>query len=190
MKAFPSAELFRRAALGVAILLLAGCATSNPTPLPADGHCPANLPYHYVDPTHGFSLCLPGSVSQGNAGGYPAGTVVFTGFAVPSGTNLEQKRLAIVPGTDPDMQDATLHGHFTADGVTFRRATAGEGSAGHLTQYFIYTWTHGGKKLHFDFSLYSVNVNVYPPNNRPAQFDLPAQIRSMDHIMRTFRRVY
>jgi hypothetical protein len=76
------------------------------------------------------------------------------------------------------------------DGVTFRRATAGEGSAGHLDQYIVYTWKHGGKKLHFDFDLRSANVNDYPPSSRPAQFDYAAQVQSTEEIMRTFRLLH
>ncbi len=163
------------------ISLFAGCALHE--------QCPSDLSQHYVDHANGFSLCLPAGVTKGNAGGYPSGSVVLTGFPVPPGTNLEQKRLAIVLGTDPDMQDATPDGHFTADGVTFRRDNAGEGSAGHLTQYIVYTWKHGGKKIHFDFSLYSVNVEVYPPSSRPAQFDLAAQKQSIEDVMKTFHRL-
>jgi hypothetical protein len=182
MKAFFPTGLSRRACVGVIMILVTGCALHQ--------QCPSNLSDHYVDHTNGFSLCLPGSVTKGNAGGYPSGSVLFTGFPVPQGTNLEEKRLAIVPGTDPDMQDATAGGHFTADGVTFTRSQAGDGSAGHLTQYIIYTWNHGGTPLHFGFSLYSVNVNVYPPSSRPAQFDFAAQLHSTEEVMSTFRRTH
>jgi hypothetical protein len=129
-------------------------------------------------------------LTQGNAGGYPTGTVLFNGFAVPAGTNLVSKRLIIVPGTDPDMQAGTADGHFTAGGVTFSRMQAGDGSAGHLTQFIIYTWTHGGKTLHFDFSLYSEDVNVFPPSSRPAQFNFAKQYKFTEEVMKTFHRLH
>ncbi len=191
MKASSPAVLCRFASACIATLLAAGCATRPPLPPPPiQAHCPAKFSDHYVDTVHRFSLCLPAGLSKGDAGAYPSGTVLFTGFAVPAGTNLEAKQLIIVPGTDPDMQGATPDGRLTADGVTFSRVQAGEGSAGHLTQYYIYTWTHGGKTLHFDFSLYSSNVNDYPPASRPAEFDLPAQVKFTREIMKTFRLLH
>jgi len=180
MKTFSPADLFRHAGIAVAMILVSGCAMHE--------QCPAKYSQHYVDTTHHFSLCLPSSATEGDAGGYPSGSVLFNGFPVPAGTNLESKRLIIVPGTDPDMQDITADGHLTVDGVNFKRATGGEGSAGHVTQYIFYTWKHNGQKLHFEFSLYSANVLVYPPSTRPAQFNYPAQVQSIQEIMENFHQ--
>ena len=78
---------------------------------------------------------------------------------------------------------------MTADGVTFTRTKELDGSAGHMTYVIIYTWTHGGKTLHFDFSLFTVNVNVYPPASRPAEFDFAKQVKYSEEIMKTFHRL-
>lgn len=182
MKMSSPLDLFRRAGIAAAMILVSGCCAIHP-------QCPANYSQHYVDTAHHFSLCIPSSATQGNAGGYPSGSILFQGLPVPAGTNLESKRLIIVPGKDPDMQDITPNGHLTVDGVTFHRATGGEGSAGHLTQYIFYTWKQNGHKLHFEFSLYSSNVQLYPPSSRPAQFNYPAQVQDIENIMRTFRRL-
>jgi hypothetical protein len=199
MRTLPPAKFFHRAVGGFAILGVAGCAvlfaptipTETPAPLaPAHEHCPAKFSFHYVDSTHGFSLCLPAKVTKGDASSYPSGSVLFNGFAVPKGTNLVTKRLIIVPGTDPDMQAGTADGSFVSDGVTFARMQAGDGSAGHLTQFIIYTWTHGGQTFHFDFSLYSANVNDFPASSRPLEFDLPAQVKFTEEVMKTFRRLH
>ena len=194
MRTFSPAKLSRTVFMSLAVIVAAGCATQKeipppptPSPRPRHEHCPAKFSYHYIDSAHGFSICLPASVTKGDASAYPAGSVLFNGFAVPAGTNLVTKKLIIVPGTDPDMQAGTANGTFVADGVTFTRMNAGDGSAGHLTQYIIYTWTHGGKTLHFDFSLFSANVNDFPASTRPAQFDLPAQVKFTEEVMKTFR---
>jgi hypothetical protein len=181
MKTFSPTDLFRHAGMAAAVIFVSGCAIHE--------QCPAKYSQHYVDTTHHFSLCLPSSATQGDAGGYPSGSILFNGFPVPAGTNLDSKRLIIVPGKDPDMQDITPNGHLTVDGVDFKRATGGEGSAGHLTQYIFYTWKQNGHKLDFEFSLYSANVLDYPPATRPAQFDYPAQVQSIQDIMETFHRV-
>jgi hypothetical protein len=192
MEMLPPAEFSRRAFIGLAMILAAGCACDKPSP-PQPGYppCPSNFSQHYIDTARHFSLCLPASATESNnTGGYPSGTVLFNGFAVPPGTNLEQKRLIIVPGTDPNMQGATPYGHFTADGVTFTRSQELDGSAGHMTTNIIYTWTQGGNTLDFDFSLYAVNPGVYPPSEQPAEYDLAAQVRFTEKIMGTFHRLH
>ncbi len=175
--------------LGFALLLTAGCCHMHvpATPPPAAKRCPAKFSYHYVDPAHGFSLCLPKHLTKTAADGYPAGSVTFTGFSVPAGTNLVTKKLIIVSGTDSNLQAATGWGHLTADGVTFQRMTAGDGSAGHMTTYLSYTWTQPSQTLHFDFQLYAVNPLVYPPATRPTVYDLSAQQAYANEVMHTFR---
>ncbi len=184
---FPRFDFSRASLVAVAALLLAGCAMNS-------GHrpaskCPANFPAHYVDQVHKFSLCLPAHLHAGNAGAYPAGSKVFAGFAVPAGTNLESKELAIVPGAYDVMQYATALSDFTANGVTFTRARFEEGSAGHSHLHVIYTWKDAGGQLHFDFVHHAVNVGVFDPANRPAEYDVAAQMQIARKIMATFHRL-
>jgi hypothetical protein len=196
MKTPPLADLSRNVVIGLALILTAGCATHKETPPPAPApvhkHCPAKFSYHYVDSPHGFSLCLPKHLTKGDASsyGYPAGSALFTGFSVPAGTNLVTKKLIIVSGTDSDIQGATAWGHFSADGVTFTRQKALDGSAGHMTTYISYGWTHGGKVLHFDFQLFASNPAVFPPATRPAEYSLNAQLKYSEEIMSTFHRLH
>src|SRR5438105_10076871 len=102
-------------------------------------HCPANYSVDYLDRVHGFRICLPAGVAKHAAKDYPARSILFTGFSVPAKTNLQAKRLAIVPGDYDLLKNAEGFGRFTANGVTFDRATTEEGSAGHLTLHIIYT---------------------------------------------------
>jgi hypothetical protein len=110
------------------------------------------------------------------------------GFAVPAKTNLETKRLLIVPREYDLLKNATPFGHFAANGETFDRAKFEEGSAGHLTLHIIYTWKRGNDPVHFDFQHHSVNVNNFDPASRPDEYDRAAQIKISKKIMRTFRR--
>jgi hypothetical protein len=183
--------------LGLALILISGCCSmkpktaSTPPPPPAvHKRCPAEFPFHYVDSAHGFSLCLPKHLTKTDASSYPAGSVMFTGFSVPAGTNLQSKKLIIVSGTDSNLQAATGWGHLTADGVTFKRMTAGDGSAGHMTTYLSYTWTEPSQVLHFDFQLYAVNPMVYPPATRPEEYNLGAQRAYANEVMDTFRKLH
>jgi hypothetical protein len=86
MSMFSPVKLFRGFSAALAMILAGGCAA--PKASPAHDQCPAKFAYHYTDSTHGFSLCLPASVTKGDASGFPAGSVPFQGFAVPKGTNL------------------------------------------------------------------------------------------------------
>jgi hypothetical protein len=76
---------------------------------------------------HSFRICLPADVKRAVAD-YPKDSTLFTGFAVPAKTNLESKRLTIVPGDYDLLKGAKAFGHFTAGGVTFDRAKFEEGS--------------------------------------------------------------
>jgi len=187
----------RNITLASTLLLMAGCAAQKkPAPAPPPHHpaptsqCPANLPKHIVSLTQGYAICLPANVHAGSASGLPAGSFVYTGFSVPAGTNLERKQLNIQPGSDDNLQSATPFGHLTAGGVTFQRMKEGDAGAGHREEHIIYIWTHAGKKLYFDFGLYSVNPGVFDPPNRPKEFNEPAQVHSTEEIMRTFSRVH
>jgi len=186
------ATLFRCVSVALIMMLASGCsALPWQKPHHHAAQCPPQFSFHYVNAVRGFSLCLPAGVQQSNASGYPAGTVIFTGFAVPAGTNLESKKLLIVPGAYSDIiSSATAFGHFTADGVTFKRTKFGDGSAGHMDIHIIYTWTNGSKKLNFDFDLHSVNPGVYDPSNRPAEYNLNAQVKNTEEIMSTFKRLH
>jgi hypothetical protein len=189
MKTFSLLELSRYGFIGLMMAFGGGCASMHQKPQPPVAHCPAKYSFHYVDSAHGYSLCLPAQAKKGDASGYPTGSVLFNGLPVPAGTNLESKQLIIVSGMDDNMQGSTAFGHLTVDGVTFQRVKASDGSAGHSTLHVIYTWTHNGKTLHFDFAHRAVNVLVFDPPNRPAEYDQAAQVKISEEIMHTFRRL-
>jgi hypothetical protein len=179
--------MFRRCSrIAVTLLLTAccSCATSNQANRSPD--CPPQYSFVYIDAVHGFHICLPAGIKRAVAD-YPKGSTLFTGFAVPGKTNLENKSLLIVSGDYDMLKGAKQLGRFTADNVTFERTKFEEGSAGHLTLHIIYTWKR--KKLHFDFQLRSVNVNNFDPSNRPAEYDRDAQIKFTEQIISTFRPV-
>ena len=143
----------------------------------------------YTDAALKFRLCLPKGLTKQAPAGRAAGSVEFTGFAVPAGTNLESKTLVIVAGSYDEMQGAKAFGQFTAGGVTFRRVKADEGSAGHSTLHIIYTWKMDGKPVHFDFTHRAVNPGVFDPGKRPAVYDQAAQVKLTEEIMGTFTRL-
>lgn len=170
------------------IAIFAGCGT-----LPSGNSC-AHAMYDgktgmepYADAAHKFHLCVPGGLTRQGPTGTANGRVVFSGFAVPTGTNLESKTLVIAPGSYVDMQGAAAFGEFTAGGVTFKRARLDDGSAGHSTLHIVYTWKTDGQPVHFDFTHRSVNPGVFDPGKRPAQYDRAAQLT--EEIMGTFARL-
>ena len=180
---------FRRCSrIAVASLLTAcccSCATSKQANRPSD--CPPQYSFAYINPAHDFRICLPPGIKHAVAD-YPKGSTLFTGFAVPAKTNLENKSLLIVSGDyDVFLKATEDFGRFTAGKVTFERQKFEEGSAGHLTLHIIYTWK--GKNLHFDFQLRSVNVNNFDPSTRPAEYDRGAQIKFTEQIMSAFRAI-
>ena len=190
----PSFTQVSRPLFGAAILFATGCAAlhhqPSPTPQPAPHHgCPAQLPVHYANTALKFSLCLPVHVKKGDASAYPAGSVLLTGFSVPSGTNLESKQLLVIPAEDPNMQGATAFGHLSVAGVNFQRVQADDGSAGHSTKHIVYTWKQGSKQVHFDFALRAVNPDVFDPAHRPQQYNVAAQVKLTEDIMRTFQKL-
>ena len=156
-------------------LLVLGCAHRS--------LCPPKYAVHYTDEKRDFILCLPAGVKESDA---TAGQVVFTGFAVPAGTNLEQKTLIIAPGKYDMLQGAKAAGGITANGIYLKRALLDDGSAGHSTLHVIYTWTNEKKSVHFDFTYRSVNVGNFDPANRPKEYDRAAQIKWSEDIMSTF----
>ena len=153
----------------------------------ASAGCPPDYSFNYVNRAHGFSLCLPAGVTKQSATGYPAGSILFTGFAVPPKTNLQSKQLVIVPGEYDMLKTATPFGHFSARNTTFERAKAADGSAGHSTMHIIYTWKHGKNALHFDFEDRSVNIYNFDLARRPAEYDRAAQIKATEQIMSTLQ---
>ena len=189
------AKSARHITLASALILMAGCAPTKKTPTPAPPHpsptsqCPPKYPQHYADATQGYSICLPANAHKTSAAGLPAGSVLFTGFSVPAGTNLTRKDLSVQPGMDDNLQGATPFGHLTAGGVTFQRMKEGDAGAGHRVEHIIYLWTHAGKKLYFDFGLYSVNPQIVGPP-MPAEFNEPAQVKITEEIMKTFRPLH
>jgi len=152
----------------------------------ATAACPSEYAFAYVDRVHRFRICLPAGVTKEAATGYPAGSVLFTSFALPPKTNLRSKQLVIVAGEYDLLKSATPFGHFSANGMTFDRAKLEEGSAGNVTLHVIYTWNRGNNALHFDFEHRSVNRANFDPSNRPAEYNRDAQIKPTEQIMITF----
>lgn len=105
------------------------------------GACPASLSSAYIDQAQGFHICLPAGVNKETAESYPAGSILFTGFALPAKTNLRSKQLVIVPAEYDALKGARPFGSFNVNGVTFRRVKFDEGSAGHSTLHIVYTWS-------------------------------------------------
>jgi hypothetical protein len=101
----------------VTLTMMAGCAngTSNPS------YALPQFSFAYADPAHGFRICLPADVKRAVAD-YPKDSTVFTGFAVPTKTNLKNKSLIIVPGDYDLLKSAKGFGRFTMGNVTFERA--------------------------------------------------------------------
>jgi hypothetical protein len=197
MKTMLLSSSVRHITLASALILMAGCAAPKKTPTPAPAHpaptshCPAKYPQHYADATQRYSICLPANVSKGDASGLPAGTVVFTGFSVPTGTNLVSKRLIIQPGADDTyiLQNPTTLGSFTADGVTFQRVESTDVGAGQQYLNIIYVWKHNGKQLNFVFSHHAVNPGIIGPP-QPTVYNQAAQLKITEEIMRTFHRLH
>jgi len=187
MKSFFLTDFSSHICIAVVLIMTTGCANDREKPSYPVSDRPAKSPFHYTDAAHGFSLCLPAKVKKGDASAYPAGSVVFTGFAVPARTNLEVKQLIVVPGKYDMTQAATAFGHFTANGVSFERVKAEEGSAGHLTVHIIYAWKKGSREVHFDFAHRSVNIRNFDPSNRPAEYNRCIQIKITEEIMSTFK---
>jgi len=179
--------MFRRCKrVAVGLLLIASCCCGTSKESNQSPNCPAEYSFGYTDPVHGFRICLPAGVKRAVAD-YPKDSIKFTGFAVPTKTNLESKDLIIVPGDYDVLKSADPFGRFTVGSVTFERAKFEEGSAGHLTLHIIYTWKR--KNIHFDFEHLSVNVMNFDPPNRPAGYNRDAQIKLTERIMSTFRTV-
>ena len=176
--------------LGMALVLLGACSTPLKKAVAAPHVCPPKYPAPYLNTALGFGICLPAKLHSGNASGHPAGSVVFDGFAVPSGTNLRSKSLVIEPAASEFAQGAEAFGHLTADGVSFQRLKASDAGAGHRALHIIYTVKISGKRLTFDFIHNSVNVGNFDPANRPAEFNEAAQVRITEEIMATFHRAH
>jgi hypothetical protein len=132
---------------------------------------------------------LPAGLTKKTPNDYLAGSVQFTGFALPPKTNLRSKQLLIVSGQYDLLKSAAPFGHFSANGLTFERARFEEGSTGHLTLHIIYTWKRGTNAVHLDFEHRSVNIYNFDPPQRPAEYDRNAQIKITEQIMSTFRKL-
>jgi hypothetical protein len=168
---------------------LSACASESTDQSSVSASCPPSLPFAYVDQAHGFRVCLPTGLTQETAQNYVAGSVQFTGFALPPKTNLRSKQLLIVSGQYDLLKSAAPFGHCSANGITFERAKFDEGSAGHLTLHIIYSWKHGKSAIHFDFEHRSVNIYNFDPPQRPAEYDRAAQIKITEQIMSTFQKL-
>jgi len=168
---------------------LSACASESTDQSNISAGCPPSLPFAYVDQAHGFRICLPAGLTQETAQNYVAGSVQFTGFALPPKTNLRSKPLLIIPGQYDVLKSATPFGAFSANGITFERARFEEGSAGHLTLHVIYTWKRAANAVHFDFEHRSVNIYNFDPPQRPAEYDRATQIKITEQIMSTFRKL-
>jgi hypothetical protein len=173
------------------LLLLAAavsaCAAQSSDQSSESGGCPPSLPYAYSDQAQGFRICLPAGVKKQTADGYPAGSILFTGFAVPPKTNLTSKQLAIVPGEYDALKGAKAFGSFNVNSVTFERVKFDEGSAGHSTLHIVYTWNSSKGSVHFDFADRGVDVYNFDPPERPAEYNRATQITMTEQIMRSFR---
>jgi hypothetical protein len=189
MKARHLRKLWRPIYLALVVLLTAGCAGEANKTAALSMHCPPKYSFHYADATRGFALCLPDGVKKADASAYPAGSVLFSGFAVAKETNLKNKTLIIVPGNYQTIKDAAPLPDLTTNGVTFKRVKAEEGGAGHLVVHIIYTPEEGMKKVHFDFALRSVNVENFDSSDRPKKYSQAAQMRFTEEIMSTFKRL-
>jgi hypothetical protein len=168
----------------VLLALTLGYAHGVPKQPNRSDYCPPEYPFEYFDRVHGFQICLPAGIKRGVADD-PKGATLFTGFTVPTKTNLEKKELIVVSGDYDFLKSAEPFGQFTANGVTFKRAKVEDGSAGHLDLHIIYT--PAGKNIHFDFDLRSVDIYVFDPGQRPTEYDRAAQIKITEQIMSTFR---
>jgi hypothetical protein len=153
----------------------------------ATATCPPDYRFAYVDRVHGFSICLPAGVTKEAATGYPAGSVLFSGFGLQPKTNLRSKQLLIIPGEYHLLKSAAPFGHFAANGSTFERARLEEGSAGHLMTHLIYTWKNTNTAVHFDFQDRSVNIYNFDLSQRPIEYNRKDEIKLSEQIMSTFR---
>ena len=152
----------------------------------ATAACPPDYPFAYVDRVHRFSVCLPAGVIKEETTGYPAGSVLFSGFPLQPKTNLRSKQLLIVSGEYDLLNSAAPFGHFAGNGLSFERAQFEEGSAGHLTAHLIYTWKDGNTEVHFDFEDRSVNIYNFDPGQRPTEYNRQHEIKISEQIMSTF----
>ncbi len=156
-------------------LLVLGCASST--------HYPPRHMYQYWGGDGEYSLLFPAGVQKSAAAD---GRVVFTGFKVPAGTNLEEKQVIVAPGKYALLRGAKAEGGISANAVYLKRAIVEEGSAGHSTLHIIYTWTNKGKSVHFDCTLRSVNVGNFDPANRPREYDRAAAMKWSESIAGSF----
>lgn len=140
----------------------------------------------YADQAHGFSLSLPSGVKR-DSDTSTDDKIVFSGFALPAGTNLVRKNLIIISGAADILKGGEKMPGFTSHGVTFERAKVYDGSAGHMTLHIVYTWKKGETELHFDFTHFAANVLAFDPPDRPKEYDPAAQIKLSEEIMGMFQ---
>lgn len=107
--------------------------------------------------------------------------VLFTGFAVPPGTNLEAKELTVYLDRYPGDLGSTSLGSFEFHKVKYICTQKYERSPDHITMHVIYS---GGGPT-FDFT-YRTSVRH---GRHSAKYDEAAQIRRTKIIMRTYREL-
>ncbi len=129
------------------------------------------------------AVCLPERVTATRPAKTRSGEgerVLFTGFAVPPGTNLESKELTVYQERYPGDLGSISLGTFVAHQVQYVCAKKYERSAGYVTMHVIYS----GQGPTFDFAH---RASVSHPHR--AKYDEAKQIRLSRVIMRTYREL-
>jgi len=145
----------------------------------------------YRDDDYGIELSYP---PQGELqADQPSPPRIYLPFA--DGTNLQEKYLEIVllrgegecaspiaSGYDP----AAIQSERVAiNGLEFERQSGGEGAAGNIYIWQVYTTRRGEVCVSLTFVLHSTNVMNYDPPL--AEYDEPAEAAVFEQIVSTFR---
>ena len=112
---------------------------------------------------------------------YEGERVLFTGFAVPPGTNLEAKTLTVHLDRYPGDLGSTSLGSFVFHKVKYLCTEKYERDAGHVTMHVIYS----GEGPTFDFAHRATTQH----SRRLAKYDEAAQVWLTRIIMGTYRKL-
>ena len=130
------------------------------------------------------AVCVPGRVIPTPLKKTRSGEgerVLFTGFAVPPGTNLEAKTLTVHLDRYPGDLGSTSLGSFVFHKVKYLCTEKYERDAGHVTMHVIYS----GEGPTFDFAHRATTQH----GRRLAKYDEAAQVRLTRIIMGTYRKL-
>ncbi len=130
------------------------------------------------------AVCVPGRVTATRlkrTGSGKGERVLFAGFAVPPGTNLESKELTVYQSRYPGDLGSISLGTYVAHKVKYLCTKKYERSAGYVTMHVIYS----GEGPTFDFAH---RASVAHGRYR-AKYDEAAQIRLTRIIMHTYREL-